>query len=345
MWPFIVLHLLVALTSPAERLLLLQDAPSPNLERTLVHQQLLQNLMRDPATHVVGNQMQPAHLRRAAALHEQADLAASDAQRHLHALNPQQAAISASAAIMRFERVAELTGDVTGLGCALALSAAAHLLLEQNPEAERALTRLLALDPHFIPSPALYNRSMQTSVRRLAEALEQRPKDAVQLQVADSTAAVFLDGTFAGFGALEVSVMRGIPHYLWIVPERGEPVGNKLMPQSADGAFASTVLLPLWPSNGAPRQEELFGSIVAMARLPSAEINPHQQALAARRIDTVLVLGYSAGALHLVTFDLKTGQRRSTKAAAAITDFWDVNRIADALLAAPPPLATLPDGA
>ncbi len=84
--------------------------------------------------------------------------------------------------------------------------------------------------------------------------------------------------------------------------------------------------------------------MLAASRLQGGQIDPFHPALLSRRIDTVLVLAYTGGALRLTTFELRQGKRRACQAAAVITNIWDVSRIASALLTSPPPLAAVPDG-
>jgi hypothetical protein len=345
MWFPLTLCLWAISAAPTERLLLLEDAQAPNLERKLVHQQLLHNLLRDPATQVVAYEALPVHLNRAVALQEQANLLVEEARGHLHALNPAEAATAAAAAALRYGRVAELTGDVTGLCDALSLQAAAHLLVGDTSRAEHALCRLLTLDGAFVPSPTLFNRSMQAAVRRVARRVQQGPHQRVTVGADDDRAALFVDGHFVGFGRQELSLFKGVPHYLYLVPEYGEGIGCAVVPNGKGGSFAPEVRLTPWPADPAPPSSAAgaFGHVLAASRLPTGEIDPYHPALAARRVDTVLVLAYTEGALRLTTFELRQGQRRVTQAVAAITDVWDVSRIANELLAAPPPLAALPD--
>ena len=343
MWLPFCLTLCAIGAAPAERLLLLEDAQKPSLERKLVHQQLLHNLLRDPATEVVPHDAEPLHLHRSVALQEQANLLVGEARGHLNALNPGEAATAASAAALRFGRVAELTGDVAGLCEALTLEAAAQLLLGHTPEAEHALRRLLTLDGSFTPSPTLFNRTMQAVVRQVAQQVQQGPRQTVTAGAVDNRAALFVDGHFTGFGRQQLPLLKGVPHYLWLVPEFGDPQGCTLAPEGKAGSFAPEALLTAWPSDPTLGPAPSFGHVLDASRLPTGQIDPYHPALAARHIDTVLVLSYTEGALRLTTFELRQGQRRMTQAVAAITDVWDVGRIADELLAPAPPLAALPD--
>lgn len=355
MWFFLSLVSVALSVSPPERLLLIEDTDQPNFERALIHQALLINLLRDPSVALVPSGSWPPHVHRSVALQETADLLANDARRYLHALDPKSAAISASAARMRYSRVAALTGDLTGLAEALSLEAAAHLLQGHKNLARGALTELYTLEPTFLPDPALYNRSMQQAALEVGQEVQRastRPVSLVgriatdaQNGSAPGQAAVFVDGHFLGFGSQTAALNPSVRHHLWFAPHDGEPQGGFLCPPKGSASLPDDCAWVLWPSQESDRRvgQTAYGHVVAASRLATGQVDPHHPSLAARRIDTVLVLAYADGALRLTTFELRSGQRRQTQAAALVTNLWDVARIADTLRAAPPPLAAVPE--
>jgi hypothetical protein len=338
MWTALYFAVALATYSPIERVLLVEDGVKPNLERHLVHRQLMHHLLQDPSVDLLHDLPTPLGLEKGVLLHGAAQLHLANAQRHLQSLNPQAAAGQAAAATLRLARVAVLTGDVAPLAHALSLQAAAYLYLGSVRAADRTLVRLLSLDAHWQPDTALYNPAMVARVTRLRQQLPQWQQTQCNVDPGDAQAAVFIDGHFKGFGPTSVQVINSVDHYVWVVPAYGEPTGM-LMHAHHCGDLA--IAHVPYASAAAPKHIQ---QILAVSRLPHGDLDPHHPALAARQVDTVLVLAYANGGLTLTTFDLKRGQRRHSEVPALITNSWDVNRTADALRAPAPALVALPDG-
>lgn len=157
------------------------------------------------------------------------------------------------------------------------------------------------------------------------------------VNVADARVAVFVDGRLRGFGTCVMQVSAASTHQIWAVPDAGEPIAVTTASETGLALGPLEVNLAALVANPAPHSPGDM-QVIAASRLPSGIVDPHAQGLAARRIDTVLVLAYHEGAMRLVTFDLSRGVRQNRVVPAAITDLWDVARVAGDLLAATPAL-------
>lgn len=372
MLPWLCAVPLVAPAAEAPRpLLLLAEPGRPSFEQQAVQQALTLELLTHDEVRLVAEAPVPTSVRKAAALRRAGEAQLARGWARMRALRPEAAAVCAAMATQKFSRVAARTGDVGPLVDALALQAAAYLHAGAPSAAGRVLAELLALRPAWAPEGWLYNPDMQRAVARARRMLQALPRREVALATASPQAAVFVDGTFAGFGDVKVLLGTQLPHYLWVQPRCGEAVGTRLIVPTdgrefeaadvegvAEPEVTRTAPRPLHvqlrPHGSLPGAllgagDERFASVFAAAHASEGLVEPSLPALAAAGVREVWVLGYGHGKLTLTCFDLTSGRRAAREVPAVVTELGEARELARTLYQGEagrpaPPDASVPPG-
>lgn len=331
-------------------LLLLADPGHTSLEQQVVQQALLVELLANPGVQLVADAPVPASLRAAAALRQAGAAQLERGWSRMRDLHPEAAAVCAAMATQKFERVATRSGDVGPLVDGLALQAAAYLHAGAPAAAGRVLAQLLTLCPEWAPEGWLYNPDMQRAVAQARRTLQALPRRKVTVVTAAKDAAVFVDGSFAGFGDVPVEMCTKLPHYLYVLPSRGEPTGTRLVVPAGDAdldadAVPAAMRVHLVPRHALPNDvaSTRYASVFAAAHATDGLVEPTLPALAAAKVQDVWVLAYAQGQLRLTRFDLTSGRRHERASPAVITSLREATELAETLLAPPEADPPLPD--
>ena len=332
-------------------LLLLADPAHTSFEQQVVQQALLVELLANPGVQLVADAPVPASLRATAALRQAGAAQLERGWSRMRDLHPEAAAVCAAMATQKFERVAARSGDVAPLVDGLALQAAAYLHAGAPAAAGRVLAQLLTLRPEWAPAGWLYNPNMQRAVAQARRTLQALPRRHVTVVTACKDAAVFVDGSFAGFGDVTVEMCTELPHYLYVLPSRGEPTGTRLVVPAGDADSdaeappTSAMRVHLVPRHAPPNDvaSSRYASVFAAAHATDGLVEPTLPALAAASVQDVWVLSYAQGQLVLTRFDLTSGRRHERATAAVVTSLREATELAQALLAPPEADPPLPD--
>lgn len=337
-----LLGYMLTMAAAPERILLLQDSNSNNLEQTVVHHSLVQSLVVDPSVDIWLGHPLAESWRRALNMRPQVQTANQASLQALEHMQPQQAAMQAAQAAQKAQRIAALTGDTTLLHRAWELQSVAYLWLGKHTLAQKSLQRLLAIDPDYTPNPTLFNPKMRQAVGAARQKLHSQKTQTICIEAFPDEAAIFVDNRFMGFGRVEVELNPNFAHFVTAVAAEHQPQAQYLPVGLQDVALPLHVNLV--PQIAQAQQAQAKARLVENCAHDTSFPDPSMPLLRAWQIDTVLVLSYHDGILRLTTFDLRQGQRHTTEAQAAITELRDAWRTAASLRRGAPDLTALPIG-
>ena len=350
--PSTVVLLLSALLAQApvtQRVVLISDPAAPSFEQSLVRHMLMQNLLTDASQEVVSDIPTAPGEHHASRLRRRARHEMQRAREELDVLSLEGALVSAAKARQKLLRVARLTGDITDLPESLALIACSLLLQGATAPAAHVVQELLQYDPDWRPDPAHFNPAMLARVHAAKVALSTAPTRQLHVRATRPEAALFVDGSFVGFGQARVSIVQQVPHLVWALAPNGQHASSFLEafagPRGRRGDPAPSLTLYVTLNDVVPAlpwPASRFDALIAASRTAEPMAPLAAPALAAINVKRAFVLAYRQGELTLTHLQLEAAVRRRVRVPAIVTDLKDAKEVAEQLLAEPPELVPVP---